>query len=423
MVCPKLEACRQRMAYFLRKPQYRIFYELAYNKLNIIESTDNEGIPTMGVAYNKTKKIVDLYYNKDFVEKESVDYLFLVFLHEMCHVYMAHLCNPLEELGVPHELGNIVYDHECNMFIKNAYIAENKNFISYEAEHDFLKRSYYPAPDDQKTVSDGIGTMFIWYRFQKAHPKEFYNGLGEKTKPEKNGGKKDKKSSHLGIGSMTRDDLYSLSPDLASRLSRAKQETVSSASKIQSFSEQKLGRTNTNVVTQLLDFCNYMLRKYGEQRSFKRPHKLNICGIVEPLLQTYSLKFIPKILFFIDTSGSMAPEKLKKIWSCVGSILQEFGDVNFVMCDTEIKKRGILRNPEDISTFVGGGGTEFADSVEELAKEGFTHFWFYTDGQFSNFTLPSSLNPNEQVWLLVDDVNFEMPGVKIQVEGDINENK
>lgn len=418
MICPKVEACRQRMSWFLRKPEYRIFYELAYNKLNIIE-TVNEEVPTMGVAYNKSKKMVDLYYNKKFVEEKSQDFLFLVFLHEMLHIYMAHLCNPLEDLNVPAQTANIIYDHECNMFIKNVYMAENSGYLSKDSEEEFLKESFFPSPDDMTKVSDGIGTMFIWYRLQAKHPNTFFNGMGEKKKAEKGkkAGKDGKDPGHQGIGSMTKDDLFSLSPEIAVRLNRAKLQSITASAKSMNSTEQKLGKTNASVVTQLLDFCNYMLRKYGEQRSFKRPHKLNMCGIVEPLLQTFSLKFIPKILFFIDTSGSMAPEKLKKIWSCVGSILQEFGDVHFVMCDTELKKRGILRSPEDISDFVGGGGTEFRETVEELAKEGFTHFWFYTDGQFSNFEFPPSLNPSEQVWLLVEkNTSFNMPGVVIQVE-------
>jgi hypothetical protein len=106
---------------------------------------------------------------------------------------------------------------------------------------------------------------------------------------------------------------------------------------------------------------NLLMQKGSVDYTFLRPNKKSPLCVTLP--STYSP--LPRVLFVLDSSGSMSPEELGMGVSMILRILKS-AEVTLVVGDTEIKKISKITSGKEIKKLlVGGGGTSMKQVVEE----------------------------------------------------------
>jgi predicted metal-dependent peptidase len=95
----------------------------------------------------------------------------------------------------------------------------------------------------------------------------------------------------------------------------------------------------------------------------------------------------PKIVFAIDTSGSMSEKDLKQAVGELEDIRKKFGAKVYMMdCDAGVHSSRWLMPHEKLPLLQGGGGTDFAPVFEHLLEKRIKPDYcvFFTDG-YGNF--------------------------------------
>jgi predicted metal-dependent peptidase len=95
----------------------------------------------------------------------------------------------------------------------------------------------------------------------------------------------------------------------------------------------------------------------------------------------------PKIVFAVDTSGSMSEQDLKQAIGELEDIRKKFqARVYFMDCDAGVYASRWLMPHEKLPALQGGGGTDFAPVFEHLISKRIKpdYCCFFTDG-FGNF--------------------------------------
>ena len=110
------------------------------------------------------------------------------------------------------------------------------------------------------------------------------------------------------------------------------------------------------------------------------------------------------VYFAADTSGSMGPGELKKVFTEAKEVLDLYGDVYFMACDAALHQ---AQRVDDIDALVkladGGGGTDFRPVFEHVNKKFYTEeippvLVFATDGYGA---FPDYIPPYPVIWLMI----------------------
>jgi predicted metal-dependent peptidase len=131
----------------------------------------------------------------------------------------------------------------------------------------------------------------------------------------------------------------------------------------------------------------------------------------------------PKIVFAIDTSGSMSERDLKQALGELEDIRKRFGaKVYFMDCDAGVYASRWLMPHEKLPALQGGGGTDFAPVFEHLVQKRIKPDYcvFFTDG-YGNFGDDPTSNFNV-LWVITNQQVTPPFGDVVRVNVD-NESK
>jgi predicted metal-dependent peptidase len=131
----------------------------------------------------------------------------------------------------------------------------------------------------------------------------------------------------------------------------------------------------------------------------------------------------PKIVFAVDTSGSMSEQDLKQAIGEVEDIRKKFGArVYFMDCDAGVYASRWLMPHEKLPALQGGGGTDFAPVFEHLIQKRIKPDYcvFFTDG-YGNFG-DDPTNHFKVLWVITNQAVTPPFGDVVRVNVD-NESK
>lgn len=131
----------------------------------------------------------------------------------------------------------------------------------------------------------------------------------------------------------------------------------------------------------------------------------------------------PKIVFAIDTSGSMSEQDLKQAIGELEDIRKKFGaKVYFMDCDAGVYASRWLMPHEKLPALQGGGGTDFAPVFQHLLEKRINPDYcvFFTDG-YGNFG-DDPTNQFKVLWVITNQSVTPPFGDVVRVNVD-NESK
>ena len=129
----------------------------------------------------------------------------------------------------------------------------------------------------------------------------------------------------------------------------------------------------------------------------------------------------PKIVYAVDTSGSMSQKDLEQAISELEDIRKRFrARVYFMDCDATVHGSRWIQPHEALPKLAGGGGTDFVPVFDHLIHNRIKPDYcvFFTDG-FGNF--PDSKPPFDTLWVMTSDVKppfGEVVRVNVPFEGN-----
>lgn len=126
-------------------------------------------------------------------------------------------------------------------------------------------------------------------------------------------------------------------------------------------------------------------------------------GPGRPMLPAF-VRPVPRVVFVLDTSGSMSQAQLQTGLAEAIGVLKACGsEITFLSCDHAVHATGKVQTPRQLANLVkGGGGSSFVPAFEHIAKmrDRPTLAIFATDG---DIYVPDHPPKNlDVVWLLVD---------------------
>lgn len=129
----------------------------------------------------------------------------------------------------------------------------------------------------------------------------------------------------------------------------------------------------------------------------------------------------PKIVYAIDTSGSMSEKDLSQAISELEDIRKRFrAKVYFMDCDAQVHGSRWIQPYEALPKLAGGGGTDFIPVFDHLVANRIKPDYcvFFTDGYGS---FPDSKPPFDTLWVMTSDVKppfGEVVRVNVPYEGN-----
>lgn len=133
-------------------------------------------------------------------------------------------------------------------------------------------------------------------------------------------------------------------------------------------------------------------------------------GVGAPIIPAF-VRPVPRILFILDTSGSMSKQQLEAGLAEAVAVLKACGaEITFMSCDYEVHAVGKVTDPSQLSKLVkGGGGSSFVPAFEYIRKmkNPPTLAVFATDGDIG--VPPNAPKNLSVIWLLIDAYRKDSP--------------
>ena len=318
-----------------------------------------------------------LWYNPEFVKKLSRPELIGVLAHEAMHPACMHQLRRGERDGFK---WNVAADYAINPLLAEAGLTLPKDRLEDEKYSDLHAEAIYaklpecpegtPAwgdegeGDDKGDSQDGDGppSPGMW---------------GEVIDPKKPDGTK-----------MTEADTRE-----AEGQWKVKVQQAATAAKKAGKLPAGLARLVDDLMEPKLDWRTILSRFVGElartDYSFRFPNvRYAQSGFTLPSLKQET---IGKVIFGMDTSGSMGHDQLREIVGEVCGALSEYEkdgvdpEVTILWCDTEVHEQTVS-DPSEFNP-QGGGGTDFAPVFEYVKDKGYEPkaLIYLTDGYCNSF--------------------------------------
>lgn len=329
--------------------------------LNFIEV---KGIGTMGVDAQG-----NCYYEPEFVDNLPEKQIKGVLAHEVMHCALHHMTRGED---FDHQLFNVACDLVVNyMLLENNLELPDKALLpSHNGTYD-LK-----LPDGNthriKDI-DKRGAESIYHEIKSIWKNQGQQG-GQDGNGDGNGVPKGFDEHRYGDASGNekgkvsgRDKAYwdnkvvesAISSRMAGKEPKGMDRTVEKITKPRMTWRQLLQRYVRNNIPYDFTWRTPNKRTYSTKVYMPRQDKTGI-----------------KIIFLIDTSGSMSDDELSQCFSEINGIVKSFQGVELevIYHDTKVYQGSILRNPteydikKELKQIKGGGGTSFEATYEWLEK-------------------------------------------------------
>lgn len=373
-------------------------------------------VPTAGIT--KTGHIL---FNVNFVkmlkEKYSKNFskklLFLV-AHEIAHFAFQHA----ERQGERDQKGfNVAADFAINLLLHYQFEGNQDYFIEGgcldEKYKDMSAEEIYELIKDDpkfKNDEDGIG-------------QDIRSDLSEEEIDADGGLVRERRVPLPDMSGKTKEQIRK---EVGEWISRATQEGFAVA-KQQGKLPNDFERAISKLLRPQVDWLTALKQKlrFGCSRTEKRdvtwayPNRrfvgmdMYLPGNVGP--ET------PKIVYAIDTSGSMSQKDLEQAISELEDIRRRFrAKVYFMDCDAQVHGSRWIQPYEALPKLAGGGGTDFIPVFDHLVHNRIKPDYcvFFTDG-FGSF--PDSKPPFDTLWVMTSDVKppfGEVVRVNVPFEGN-----
>ena len=393
-----------------------------------------EVVPGMATASTNGKWI---RFSPEYIDEMSDERLDFLFIHELLHVVLGHICRG-------DGLNQVIYNLACDIVVNSTILGEPgliKNSDKEKYEH-----LYHLTPSGEE------GRLYsaeeVYHQIAKLMPLEGCGGkkcCNEKNRDSDGNGDGDsdndnnsdkdqpcdaKKCPFQGKGMGIDIDNHSdwdRKPDKeADELSRLwKRRVILAAFTIER--NERYQSTNCGDIplfakriveeianpqidwrTILIDFVQEEINDY----SFSPPDKrIQDAGFFLPDFNSKDEE-VRNILFMIDTSGSMTSEEISAAFSEVFGAIEQFGGglsgwLGFF--DAEVKPAIAFEDVDDLLSItpVGGGGTSFKAIFEYVAEsfkdDTLSSIIIMTDG-YAGFPNESAANGIPVLWLMTNHV-------------------
>ena len=132
------------------------------------------------------------------------------------------------------------------------------------------------------------------------------------------------------------------------------------------------------------------------------------------------LKFKPKVLVAIDTSGSVSNEELQEFFGEVNHLYKSGVCVDIVEFDTQIQSKFEYKGAKTEIPISGRGGTDVTSTVEYYAQHReYSTLVIFTDGYLGINHLPHVPN---LIWIITSDGSRQnYPGISIYIPKQIKD--
>ncbi len=329
-----------------------------------------------------------IWYNPEFTDSLTHNEVVGVLCHEGLHIAMAH---PLRREGRDPLLWNIACDYAINLIIRDAHLTLPQGALLDERFRDQSPEEIYttlleenpPPPQPGQPGDEGTG-----------------EGQGGEPSQPPSEGQGDQPGPQLPQWGQVEDPQDANGQPLDEQtkkelIDRAKVELTQAAN-----AAKKEGKLPAGLEIHIADLLKPKLpwrtilsRWMGDlartDYSFRFPNKRYLqSGFALPSLLKESLG---KVIFGMDTSGSMMGEELKEIISEAWGAMQEYEKdgidptLTVIWCDTQVHEQ-IVTDPREFKP-QGGGGTMFSPVFDHIREHHETPraIIYLTDGYCHDF--------------------------------------
>jgi len=365
------------------------FYYHFLTYIDFVEKNDM-GMPTMGVGVRGYK--LTCFYDKTFVEKNTVKHLTSILLHECLHLIHNHI---KRTVGYEHKLSNIAQDMILNHIITTIHKMKLPKVT--QEEYDEVKAKNPNA--DIRVGQESCVMLDPNYKGELIF-EPLYRWLKEQNEQRKQG-----KSHEL---SKETSDLLDncesgMTVDCHMELDEAEQELKEQIGKeiLEKAKMQMRGQMPGNVESALelalkkphnnnLSIVKKMIAATKGSAKVKTYRRLNkrVTGIKGKIKRSLAINVL------LDVSGSMSGE----FEDALSEIFRDGYSINLVQVDTRVNKIEKFERKEDLKRIVirGGGGTEISPGVQYILdpKNKVSHLpsIILTDGYTDNIDFQGSMN-------------------------------
>lgn len=384
------------------------FLDVLYN-INI-EVLDAEKcpVPTACVMFRDFK--INMFFNKDFIDKLNDDELLGLILHETLHLSLYHNVRNKNKNG---QLWNIACDLEVNSIINSlgfklpeGGLMPQKDFklparLSAENYYDQIYKELEQQIQNGKGKGNGSGVGISiegkctldshdhWSKTESESElvKQVIDSV-VKSAIEKNAQDIEKSSIKDNITSALKD---------ASGIKKSSRYGNSPGDFISKVKVTGNGKVKWNFI------LNRLIRKTLSSNylsSFKRTSR-RYGELVKGKIKNHK---IDNIIVAVDTSGSIDEKLHERFMEEIILIRRMFKvEIRYIQCDTEITQDIKLKRYTDIENIEikGGGGTDFVPVFEYIKQKHYTPnaILYFTDGQ-GRYPEKSNI---DTLWILSDD--------------------
>jgi predicted metal-dependent peptidase len=364
------------------------FFAMLAMRLKYVEDNSQPTMYTDGLVIG---------YNKEFVERMTIDEVKGVLVHEVFHVLGLHPMRLGERIPI---IANMAMDYAINPLVKDAQYTLPKDVLFDNKFKNMEFEAIYPHL--MKQFKDKLGG----------------GGLGKGADGDQQGDGQGFKGDVGGVRRPKNEDGSAMSSGEIKQLEEDWKQSIQNAyqtAKKQGHLPAGIDRIVKEMAQPIVNWKDVM-QEFVVQNSrndycWTKPNKRFIdTGFILPSLEKPELG---DIVVAIDTSGSMGPKELSEIAGELQSLLQTFSCKFIVVyCDTKVyppEKGGVVEFQGDDLVelkMVGGGGTDFRPPFHYVEKEGIepVGFIYFTDGYCYDF--PKKSPEYKCLWVITGTKSY-----------------